>query len=168
MEVRHAEALYRLTDESRQHIREWLPWADYRLSPADSKKFIDSTLEQFRSNSGFQAGIWFNGELAGIIGLHGINWTNKSTTFGYWLGEHHQGKGLMTAACRAAMAYCFDELGLNRIEIRAATGNVKSQAIPERLGFTNEGRLRQAEWIHDRFVDHFIYSKLKEEHEAER
>ncbi|AQQ52549.1 GNAT family N-acetyltransferase [Planococcus lenghuensis] len=163
LETRHAPELFKLTDQSRQHIREWLPWVDMINSPADSGKFIDLALEQFRQNNGFQAGIWYRGELAGIIGLHQISWTNKSTTFGYWLGEQFQGQGLMTAACRAIIAYCFEELHLNRVEIRAAAENKKSQAIPERLGFTKEGRLRQAEWLHDRFADHYVYSLLKDE-----
>lgn len=163
LEVRHAPELFKLTNQSRQHLREWLPWVDIINSSADSGKFIDVALEQFRQNNGFQSGIWYEGELAGVIGLHQISWTNKSTTFGYWLGEQFLGKGLMTAACRALITYCFDELDLNRVEIRIATENRKSQAIPERLGFTYEGRLRQVEWIHDRFVDHSVYSLLKEE-----
>ena len=53
------------------------------------------------------------------------------------------------------------ELQLNRIEIRAAIGNVKSQAIPEKLGFAKEGCVREAEWLYDHYVDHIIYGMLK-------
>ena len=59
------------------------------------------------------------------------------------------------------MSYCFEELQLNRIEIRAATGNVKSQVIPKKLGFTKEGCIREAEWLYDHYVDHTIYGMLK-------
>lgn len=73
---------------------------------------------------------------------------------------------MMTDACRALIDTLFSEYDLNRVEIRAAVQNVKSQAIPERLGFTKEGCLRQCEWLHDHFADHFVYGLLKEEYLA--
>ncbi|KHF38568.1 GNAT family N-acetyltransferase [Halalkalibacter okhensis] len=162
LEPRHAEALFLLTDGSRNYLREWLPWVDYTKNINDSKNFIEGTLKQFSSNNGFQAGIWYKGELVGVVGLHSVNWANKSTSIGYWLGEGFQGKGLMTEACRAVIDYCFHELGLNRIEIRAATGNQKSQAIPERLGFEKEGCLKSSEFLYDRYVDHYVYGLIKD------
>ena len=163
LEHRHAEQLFQLTDQSRESLREWLPWIDFTRTVADSKNFIGSILLQFSRNDGFQAGIWYRGELAGVIGLHGINWSNKSTSIGYWLGTEFEGKGLMTKACQAVVDYCFTELGLNRIEIRVATENIKSAAIPQRLGFQQEGRLQQAEWLYDKFVDHFVFGLIKEQ-----
>lgn len=164
LELRHAENLFSLTDKSRHHLREWLPWVDFIKEVSNSKVFIESTLKQFGDNNGFQAGIWFRGELAGVIGLHGISWTNKSTSIGYWLGEEFQGNGLITNACKAVIDYCFNELELKRIEIRAATENQKSQAIPERLGFQKEGCVRGSELLYDRYVDHYIFGLIKEDY----
>ncbi|MET1013850.1 MAG: GNAT family protein [Paenisporosarcina sp.] len=166
LEVRHADALYNLTNQSRNSLRDWLFWVDFTRSPKDSKDFIESTLKQFCQNNGFQSGIWYKGELAGVIGLHGVNWTNKSTSIGYWLGEDFQGKGLITNACAAVIEYCFNELMLNRIEIRVATGNHRSLAIPERLGFQKEGCIKSAEWLYDKYVDHNIFGLIKEEYKS--
>jgi ribosomal-protein-serine acetyltransferase len=69
----------------------------------------------------------------------------------------------MTKGCQALISYAFNDLELNRIEIRCATGNRKSCAIPERLGFVKEGVVRQAEWLYDHFVDHIIYGMLASE-----
>jgi ribosomal-protein-serine acetyltransferase len=106
--------------------------------------------------------------LAGVIGYDAIDWENRSTEVGYWLGEGYQGKGLATAACRALVDHAFKELGLNRVSIACATENKKSCAIPERLGFRREGVVRQAEWLYDHFVDHVVYAALASEWQARR
>ncbi|MBM7578149.1 GNAT family N-acetyltransferase [Jeotgalibacillus terrae] len=162
LETRHAEALFRLTDGSRSHLRTWLPWVDQTKSVENSKGFIEYTLKQFSSQDGFQAGIWYKGELAGVVGLHGINWTNRSTSIGYWLGEDFQGHGLMTQSCQAVISHCFNELNLKRIEIRAATENVSSQGVPERLGFKKEGCLEKSECLYGHYVDHYVYGLINQ------
>ncbi|MCR6105697.1 GNAT family N-acetyltransferase [Salipaludibacillus agaradhaerens] len=163
LEVRHAHDLFALIDNSRGYLRTWLPWVDGTKNEVDSTAYIKETLQQFSQQNGFQAGIWYKGELAGVIGLHGINWANKSTSIGYWLGERYQGKGIMTAACQAVTTYCFTELALNRVEIRVATENQKSQAIPKKLGFQKEGCIRSAEYLYDRYVDHDVFGLIKED-----
>ena len=50
--------------------------------------------------------------------------------------------------------------GSEHLEIRAGTENVRSQRVPERLGFTREGVVREVERIGDRYLDHVIYSTL--------
>jgi ribosomal-protein-serine acetyltransferase len=160
LKKRHTEALFALMDQNRKYLREWLPWLDDNKSLADTKEFIKSSLEQFASNNGFQMGIWFQGNLAGVIGYHKIDWANRATSIGYWLGTSFQGMGLVTKACRVLVDYAFSELRLNRMEIRCAVENRKSRAIPERLGFREEGIIRQAEWLYDRFVDHVVYGML--------
>jgi ribosomal-protein-serine acetyltransferase len=160
LEIGVAEELYLLTDKDRSYLREWLPWVDGTKSAEDTKAFIQSTLKQISENNGFQAGIFYKGNIAGCIGLHGIDWSNKKTTIGYWLGAEYQGKGIMSQACKAIIDHVFVYLKLNRVEIRAATFNKKSRAIPERLSFKNEGEVRQVEWINDHYVDHVIYGML--------
>jgi len=134
----------------------------------DRKKFIRDSLKQFAENKGFVAGIWHEGRLAGVIGYDAIDWENRSTEVGYWLGEEYQGKGLVTTACRALVDHAFGELDLNRVSITCATENKKSCAIPERLGFRREGVRRQAEWLYDHFVDHVVYAALASEWQARR
>jgi ribosomal-protein-serine acetyltransferase len=164
LEERHARQLTDLTERNREHLRAWLPWVDANRTVEDRKDFIRGALKQFAENTGFQAGLWYEGRLAGVVGYHGIDWPNRSTTLGYWLGEAFEGQGLMTAACRALMDHAFDELGLNRISVACATENKKSCAIPERLGFRLEGVHRQAEWrLYDHFVDHAVYATLASE-----
>jgi len=163
LEQRHAEELFALVDQNREYLREWLPWVDNSRSIADTQEFIKSSLEQFASNGSFGTGILYQGKLAGAIGFHYIDWSNRATSIGYWLAASFQGKGLMTKACRTLVDYAFNELGLNRVEIRCATENTKSRAIPQRLGFKQEGTIRQAEWLYDHYVDLVVYGILASE-----
>jgi ribosomal-protein-serine acetyltransferase len=163
LELRHADELFDLTDQNRFYLRQWLGWVDGTQSVFDSRTFIRGMVQQYANNNGFQAGIWFRGTLAGVIGFNYIDWHNSRTEFGYWLGAPFQGHGLITRACRALINYSFDDLHLNRVEILCASGNTRSRAIPERLGFTQEGIIRQGEWLYDHFVDLVMYGMLADE-----
>ncbi|MER2262921.1 MAG: GNAT family protein [Psychrobacillus sp.] len=160
LDLQDSEKLFELTVGSKDSLREWLPFIDYTKTVDDTKNFIRSTMKQFSENNGIQAGIWYEGNLAGVIGFHKIDWNNKSTSIGYWLGDKFVGNGLMTNAVKAFVNYALIDLGLNRVEIRAAVENKKSRAIPERLGFTHEGTIRQSEWLYDHYVDHEVYGIL--------
>ncbi len=89
LEPQDSDKLYQLIDSSREHLRQWLPWVDQNTTVEHSRQFIQHTLNQFASNNGFTAGIWYQGALAGIIGFHKIDWSNRSTSLGYWLGEEY-------------------------------------------------------------------------------
>jgi ribosomal-protein-serine acetyltransferase len=101
--------------------------------------------------------------MAGVIGYISVGWSNRATSLGYWLAEELQGEGTMTAAVRVLTDHALAEWDLNRVEIRAASGNRRSRAIPERLRFRAEGTLRQAERVGDRYVDSVVYSMLAED-----
>lgn len=161
--MQDCEEIFDLIDSNRNHLREWLPWVDGTKSSKDTKSFIESSMNQFATNNGFQAGIWSKGKIVGIIGLHQLSWHHKNTSIGYWLAEEFQGKGIITRACKAVIEHVFIDLGLERVEIRCADKNYKSQAIPERLGFTKEGVCRNAENLYGSFVNNIVYGLLNEE-----
>lgn len=131
-EKRHAKELAELIESSRSYLREWLPWVDYSTTTQDSEQFIQHSLEQFARNDGFQLAIRYQGQIAGIIGLHSINWSNRSTSIGYWLGEGFQGKGLMTKAC-AAVADIASK-SLNFTELKYGPQQTTKRARPFRKG----------------------------------
>jgi len=157
----HGLELFTVLEANRQHLRLWHPWIDFIRSAADVDRFINNWLQQMAKNRGFHAGIWSEGELSGGINHLNIDWVNRSTALSYWLDERHQGRGIMTAACRVFVSHAFDTLKLNRVTIECASENLRSRRIPERLGFQFEGIIRGAEWLHDHFADHAIYGLLK-------
>ncbi|HLR79599.1 MAG TPA: GNAT family protein [Bacillota bacterium] len=158
-----AENLFQLIDRSRQHLRQWLPWVDETKTIHDSRRFIEGCLEVYNNKTGLTAGVFYNNELVGVAGFNELDWKNKIGYIGYWLSADWQGYGIMTRVVRALIDYAFTEKEFQRIDIRAAYENKKSRAIPERLGFKQEGHLRQAEWLGDHYVDHIVYGMLSSE-----
>ena len=160
LELRDADELFELTDQNRSYLRRWLPWLDNVTRAVDTRAFIRAAQAQASQNNGTQMAIRLEGRIVGIVGHHQIDWRNRLTSLGYWIGESYQGRGLVTEASRALVNHALVDARLNRVEIRCAVGNTKSQAIPERLGFRQEGMLRDAEWLYDHFVDHLVYAML--------
>jgi ribosomal-protein-serine acetyltransferase len=167
LEPGDAEPIYALVDADRRRLAEWLPWAAEQTLAA-TRTFIAESRAQQERDDGFQAVIVCDGEIAGIAGFHRIDRLNRATTIGYWLASRHEGEGVMTAAVRALIDHAFATWGLHRIAIEAAVENRRSRAIPERLGFTEEGVLREAELVGERFLDAVIYSLLAPEWEGGR
>lgn len=159
--TRDAEVLFELTEANRGYLRQWLPWLDAVTSVDDSREFIRACDERARRSGAFAALIESAGEPCGVVGYNWIDPINRSCEIGYWLAESHAGRGVMTRACATLIAHAFETLLLNRVVIPAAVGNRRSRAIPERLGFAQEGVLRDAEWLYDHFVDHALYSLLR-------
>ena len=157
------EAFHLLNSTDNVNMRLWLPARDTERTLEETREFIQELRQGFADGSGLAAGIWYNDQLAGFVDSQRIVTRHKKTEIGYWLGTSFEGKGIMTRACRAIIGYNFDELGLNRIEVECAADNIQSRRIPERLGFAQEGVIRQAAWLNDRFVDHALYGLLADE-----
>ena len=163
--VADAPALFALVDTNRKKLSTWLPWVPFVKEVKNSEKLITDSFESFEKNNGIELGIFYRNTLAGCIGLHEFDTTNHRTSLGYWLGSDFQGKGIMTQSVQALLTYCFTVKDFNRVEIRCGVENAKSRAIPERLGFTQEGILREAEFVEGKYIDDVVYSLLKKEWE---
>ncbi len=160
LEERHADELFALVDRNRAYLREWLPWLDATAMVEDERSFVRTSLEGFAAGTTIEFAIWHRGRISGGIGLHFIDEVNRSGEIGYWVSEDLQGRGLVTRACGAVQDHAFGNLGLNRVVMRVDVGNIRSRAIPERLGFTQEGVTRQSDWLYTRFRDMVLYSIL--------
>ena len=159
----HAEAMFAAIDGHRSYLRKWLPWVDGTKTILDTRQFIAFTEKQFAVSGILNMAILYKGQFAGTVGTHALDRENRSTSIGYWLAEDFQGHGLMTRSVARLVDYLFDAVKLHRVEIRAAVENRASRAIPERLGFTQEGIARESEWLYDHFVNHAVYALLEGE-----
>ena len=69
----------------------------------------------------------------------------------------------MTRSAAALTSFGFETLDLHRIEIRADAANVRSRAVPERLGYTLEATLRDHRLHRGAFIDTVIYAMLEDD-----
>ena len=154
-------ALTELIARNRSYLREWLPWLDSSTGLHDTARFIGRAMEQAEDDNGYTFGIVCNGTFAGVIGQHYLDSLNRRTEIGYWLDASRQGRGIITRSTARLTDYSFTDQECNRVILHCAVGNAKSRAVAERLGFTQEGILREAEWLYDHYVDLVVYSMLK-------
>jgi RimJ/RimL family protein N-acetyltransferase len=82
--------------------------------------------------------------LLGSISLMRFSWKDARAEVGYWLAKEARGAGHASRAVRLITAWGFRHLGLERIDLQAATDNPASQRVAERCGFTREAVLRSA------------------------
>ena len=164
MQPHNALEIYELVNDNKSYLRKWLGWVDQINSPEDYRDtIIPMWLKQFADLNGFNAGIYYDNQLVGMISLHFINRKTNYTSIGYYLAEEFQGRGIVIRCVRALLEYAFTVLELNKVEIQCATDNLKSRKVPEKLGFTMEGTTRDAEYINGQYNDIATYSLLREE-----
>lgn len=159
LKTHHANELFELIHSSRRHLHPWLPWLQKIHSPHDTEVFI----QRLTTERGPQFVIKTEERICGGMGFYFFDQQGGLATLGYWLGEEYTGQGLASDAIKSACYYGFNELGLERIEIRCALNNIPSRTLAENLGFYLDGEVHNAEWLTDRYVDHACYSMLKEE-----
>lgn len=156
--------IFRTIDSQREYLGKWLPFVEFSKSVEFSRSFILKVLNTPYENRDHTFVIQYNGVFAGVAGFRGTDKSNKKTEIGYWLSEPLQHKGIVTQAVSSLMEFAFNELDINRIQIRCGVGNTPSRMIPIRLGFSLEGIERAGELFPDgRFVDLEVFSKLKGE-----
>ena len=158
IELADAEEMFMVVESNRGHLREWLPWLDGANSVEDEASFIGTTLEEYGRGDGALYAIRLDGDLVGAMSLNWIDWGNRGCGVGYWLSTEDTGRGIATRCCVRLMEHCFDDLGLHRFVLEAATETFPSRAIAERLGMRLEGITKDREWLYDHYVDSALYA----------
>ena len=158
-----AQEHFELVGQDRSHLAAWLPWVDATKSVRDVASFIAVSMASWSGRQSLACALRLDGRIIGGIGI--VEWepANEAVSLGYWLGHDFRGHGYMTEAVKTLANYCFTELGIHRIVIRAATSNTASRAIPERLGFVHEGTLRGATKLASGYHDLAVYGLLQSE-----
>ncbi|MFD1356749.1 GNAT family N-acetyltransferase [Fictibacillus halophilus] len=135
------KAMFEALNASIEDLKPWLPFAHIDQTEEDVEVNIREAHLKFLKREDLRLLVFLKetGELIASSGLHRIDWDIPKFEIGYWIDSRHAGKGYMTEAVQGITDFAVNELKARRIEIRCDTKNVRSAAIPERLGFTLEG-----------------------------
>ncbi|GCE48743.1 RimJ/RimL family protein N-acetyltransferase [Thermosporothrix hazakensis] len=133
--------------ESRAQLRPWLAFADAYQTLEEVRPWIMRGMANWLLREDMPLHMWdtCTGRFLGGFGIHPHDWDAGSFELGYWLRTSATGRGYVTEAVRLATDFLFTELQANRVFIRCDERNVRSAAIPRRLGFQFEGCLRNAQ-----------------------
>jgi ribosomal-protein-serine acetyltransferase len=164
-EARHADELLQLINANRSRLERWLHWAHFSHTRQDVLNYVETARRDFVKPDFLHFLIFRQSAIAGGCGLI-LNERANSGEIGYWIDARSEGMGIISDCCRALIGYGFNELELSRVQIRCATGNIRSAAIPKRLGFLHEGTLRQTIRTNDRLDDEHCYGLLRSEWEV--
>ena len=154
--------VYALLRESMKELTQWLSWchADYAI--ADTRQFLDGRAETFQKDSEYSFAIIerANDRFVGAAGINQIEKAALRANLGYWLRTSASGRGYATQATKLVARWAFEALGLERIEIVAAAGNVTSQRVAERVGATRETIARNRLRVHGVQHDAVVFSLI--------
>lgn len=132
-------------DASLDHLRPWMPWAE------DEPQDLSAKVERLRSWRGkfdldrdFVYGI-FDPDEKDVLGSSGLHTRvgEGAREIGYWIHVDYINQGLATEVAAALTKVAFEVDGVLRVEIHCDPQNVRSAAVPRKLGFVHEATLRE-------------------------
>jgi RimJ/RimL family protein N-acetyltransferase len=132
-------------DSSLDHLRPWMPWAEQEPTEVEAKvELLRSFRGRFDLGQDFTYGILDPDEkrVLGGTGLH-TRIGQGALEIGYWIRADCINRGLATEVAAALTRVAFEVNQVNRVEIHCDPSNVRSAAVPRKLGFTHEATLRQ-------------------------
>jgi len=154
--------------ESLDHLLPWMPWAS--SEPEDIQVKIER-LRTFRGkfdlNQDFIYGI-FNEDQTRVLGGTGLHTRLESDAreIGYWIHKDFINQGLATEISAALTKVAFEVSKMNRVEIHCASDNVRSAAVPKKLGYTHEATLPRRTLLSDgKYHDTMIWALFRDEYE---
>ncbi len=165
LEMRDFEAWADLRARSRAFLTPWEPaWPDDDLTRPAFRRRLRHNQQEIANDEAYHFLIFRDGDhvLAGGLSLGQLKrGVVQAAILGYWIGEPHARKGLMSAALRAVTGYAFTTLRLHRIEASCLPHNEASKKLLERMGFTREGYARAYLRINGVWQDHLLYGLLE-------
>ncbi|MCB0539157.1 MAG: GNAT family N-acetyltransferase [Bacteroidetes bacterium] len=141
-----APAIKEAIDSSLPELLLFMPWAKNEPQGIDAKKeLIKHWTKEIEEDKDYTLGIFdkVSGDFIGSTGIHTIRSKERQNFhIGYWCHSKHTRKGYITESSRALTDFGFNKFNAERMEIHCEESNIKSAAIPKRLGYNLEGTFR--------------------------
>lgn len=159
-----ASAMYK-NWASEKEVTKFLSWNPYH-NIDEVKKIISEWISSYNNKDFYFWTIELkdNGELVGDISVIAIDNETSSVELGYGIGTKWWGKGIVAEAGKALIKFFFEEVGVNRVYAKHATGNPNSGKAMLKMGMKYEGIIRQSGKCNQGIVDEAYYSILKDEY----
>ena len=104
----------------------------------------------------------------GNCGLHQISWVDRNAVLGIVIGDAlDRGRGYATEVCQMLIDYAFVDLNLERVELSYMAGNDRAEKVYRKLGFVEEGRLRNKRYRDGAYLDEVVMAVLRSEWRSE-
>lgn len=146
------KAVHEAINASIDELKPWMPFAQKEQSEQEVEVNIRQSYLAFLKREDLRLLVFLKetGQFIASSGLHRIDWAIPKFEIGYWIDSRFSGKGYMTEAVEGITNFAFQELLARRVEIRCDEKNIKSRAIPERLGYSLEGTLKNDDLTPDK------------------
>jgi len=157
-----AATVYKAVQESLEDVSQWLSDLNASLTLEGVQAYIAAQGAQRAERAAYNFAIVDadDGSILGGCGLTQINWQHRFANLYYWVHSRKAGRGVASAATLQLARYGFETLGLQRIEIVVAAGNLASLRVAEKVGAEREGLLRNRIHINDEWHDAFMHSLI--------
>ncbi|WP_020186580.1 GNAT family protein [Methylopila sp. 73B] len=149
---------------SRSFLRPWEPiWPADDLTRLAYRRRLKRYVREIEQDQAYPFFVFdAEGRLVGGVTLSQVRrGVAQTCSVGYWMGERHAGRGLMTKAVRALAPFVFTQLKLRRIEAACLPFNAASIRLLEKTGFQKEGYAREYLCIDGVWQDHLLYALLR-------
>ena len=148
--------------ESVADISPWMAWCHSGYSESDAAAWIQATLDGHRDGTMYDFAIVDEtGRYAGACGINQISRVSGVANLGYWVRSSAMGRGVAPEAVRQLIPWVFSNTPLNRLEIVAAIGNVRSQRVAEKVGAHRDAVLRKRTLVLGQPSDAVLFSVIR-------
>lgn len=149
---------------SRDFLAPWEPtWSHDSLGRRAFLRRIRQQAAESREDHGYGFFIFRKEDdalLGGVTVADVRRGVSMSCSLGYWIGEPYARQGYMTEALRCLLPFLFDTLGLNRVEAACLPNNVASRRLLNKLGYQEQGYVREYLRINGVWHDHVLFALL--------
>jgi ribosomal-protein-serine acetyltransferase len=165
-EIGEGPIINRAICSSIEHLKPWMPFAQKVPTQEESEEHCRRSLANFILREDITLSIYSRDRklFLGSTGLHRANWSVPSFHIGYWICKEFEGKGYVAEATNALTQYAFQCLKARRVEIRCDSENIRSLGVMKRLGFSQEGTLKNEDVQESGALRHTIITARYDAH----